>query len=227
MNFRIRPTSLTPGADSTPEETSTIGRAGDPDGLGNIFRRQAARQHERPRRVPSSMLQSKARPLPPGSACPAFGRLGVEHENEARHRHRPAPAPHVGFVPHLDGLDDRLARQVARSRRAAPAFRRHGPGSSPAPPPPRLPRSAASSASTMSGDDPGACRARGRQGRAPPRAIHCAGYLGKNIKPHEIGAGGNRRLHRLGRREAADLDLNGHGGPQECPAPPWPGRPHR
>ena len=171
----------------------------------------------------SSRRQGHCRPA---GTAQRFGRLGIEQRMRLATRYRPAPAPHVGFVLHLDGLDDRLARERRDLGDALRRFRAMGLDQVR-----DRPLRAISASSGIIGidherHDPGpAARAR-RQVARRLSSDTLRGLLGKNTRPTKSAPGVDRRVHRLGRREAADLDLNGHGGPPECPAPPWPGRRH-
>ena len=105
MKARILSGSFSPGARSTPDDTSTAGARGDAQRLGDVAGIEPARQHERhaERRDFPASVQSKVLPSPPGPRRLAR-RAGVEQQ----------PVGDLGVEP-----DRRRDRRASRS--AAPS----------------------------------------------------------------------------------------------------------
>ena len=219
MKARILSGSFSPGARSTPDDTSTAGRARDAQRLGDVAGIEPARQHERHRQdrdFPAAASRTACRARPGRVASRGARRVEQQPVGDLRRR--------CGSATRSARVSIGSAFITGRPKRVRTATTRSGVS---------LPCSCSMSglsASTMSsqrrvgGIDRERDLARrgpspARRAPAPPRARDCAGVGGKNTKPTMSAPGIERGIERFGGVKAADFDQQCHDGRVLAPSP--------
>ena len=201
--------SFTPGALSTPDDTSTPRAPVARIASATLSGVKPARQQPGPPRAETarrgaSRTAGRCRRAGPRPSA-AWRRSAACRRRRRRPRPRRGPAGAATPIAFIVGARSALAISATRAGLSRPCNCRTS-GSSAA----QTPASSASSASTRQRDDPRPAPAPARRARAPASRPTWRGLFGKNTKPTMSAPARSAASRVVGRREAADFDDGRH-----------------